>query len=149
MHAFLNAGFSHSPWFFSRCKMTLGLGNVSVQSAFVSQAAAWKWQTSHGSKYILALTKLIIYLLLPRLKSLLSSFPLELGALLAFSLVRTRGWGSVYLNVEEPQKSRSVVSQYNYKSINLQGSQSLHLTLAVPQTSHCDDCWGREVHSDT
>lgn len=71
--------FSLFSFFFLRYRMTLGLGNVSAQSAFVSAAAAWKRQTSHGLKYTLAHTKLRIYLLLPRGKSPLRSFQLELG----------------------------------------------------------------------
>lgn len=45
-------------------------------------------------------------LTLSRLKSLLNSFQLELGALLASFQVRKRGWGSIYLIGKEAQKFR-------------------------------------------
>lgn len=86
-------------WIFSfflflRCKMTPGPGKASVQSPFVSpSAAACKWQTSHGLAYMLVHTEPIIYSLLLRLKSLVNSFQLELGALSIPSLVRRRCQG--------------------------------------------------------
>lgn len=82
-------------------------------------------------------------LTLSRLKSLLNSFQLELGALLASFQVRKRGWGSIYLTGKEaqkfrfclilkPEKPRSKGRHGNQNvsrgGVKLHGSQSVHLT---------------------
>lgn len=141
MHGFLNADFFLSLFiFFLRCRMTLGLGNVPVQSAFVSAAAAWQWQTSHTLKYMLAHTKFRIYLLLPRGKSPLRSFQLELGFAAILSGLG-KGAGDQFTSLARHYRSLTSVWYPSMRSKRARAGVGVRMGLGgasfvVPQMTH-------------
>lgn len=136
-------------FFFLRCKMTPGPGNASVQSPFVSSsAAAWKWQTSHGLAYMLVHTKPIIYLLLLRLKSLVNSFQLELGALSVPSQVRRRCQGR-FTRWADGHGSLTGVLHWSLGGRGRGGRGGQNVTGRTGLLIPCCSCWRFTLTPDT